>query len=396
MSADSSWLRVPLATTILVQAAVFAGRPMTSYRALELGASTTVVGLVAASFAILPLLMAVPAGRAVDGDRGATFLRAGALLTLLGALGLALAPSLPLLAVGNAVAGVGLLLSAIAAQGIIARRAPTSQHDQAFGWFTVCASIGQLIGPLLSGQAAHGLPGIGGAPQVGLASAVAVAVVLVGVSCGYRPGRRPGRTSVGTVAAEPRPGLLTLLRMRGMSPAMLASLSLLTCVDLLTAFLPVLAEERGISPATVGWLLALRALASIGSRLIVARLAACFGRRWVMVGSMAVAAVALLFLTSPSTTSVLVALMIVVGFALGMGQPLTMSWVAGLVPETSRSTALAVRLGANRAGQVVVPAVAGVVAGASGAGGVFVLTAVMLSGAGAGVLLSRPSIAGEE
>lgn len=399
MSAPSSWLRVPLATTVLVQAAVFAGRPMTSYRALELGASTTVVGLVAASFAVLPLLVAVPAGRAVDGDRAANFLRTGALLTLIGQLGLALAPSLTLLAVGNAVAGVGLLLSAVAAQGIIARRAPTSQHDKAFGWFTVCASIGQLVGPLLSGQAEHGLPGIGGGPQAGLAAAVAVAVVLVGVSFSYQPGR-PARTAGVDAAADPapvpRPGLLTLLRMRGMSPAILASLSLLTCVDLLTAFLPVLAEERGISPATVGWLLALRALASIGSRLVVARLAARYGRRWVMVGSMGVAAVALLFLTSPSTTGVLVVFMILVGFALGMGQPLTMSWVVGLVPETSRSTALAVRLGANRAGQVVVPTAAGVVAGAAGAGGVFVLTAVMLSGAGAGVLLSRPPIVDEE
>ncbi|MPZ62846.1 MAG: MFS transporter [Propionibacteriales bacterium] len=390
MRREAGWLYLLLGGTVLVQAAVFAGRPMTTYRALELGASTTVVGLIVASFAVVPLVLAVPAGRGVDGNRARAFLRYGAGLSLLGAVALAAAPSLLLLALGNAVAGVGLLLSAIAAQGIIARRAPSEDHDRAFGLFTVAASVGQLIGPVLSGAAASHLPG---GPRAGLAAASLLAVLLLVVSLAYRQSERAASREPGT---DPAPGtdgnparLLGMIRTRGMSPAMLASLSLLTCVDLITAFLPVLAQERGISPATVGWLLALRAFASIVSRLMVARLAARWGRRWVLVGSMVVAAVALVLFTLGSATAVLVALMLVAGFALGLGQPLTMSWVVGLVPERSRATALALRLGANRAGQVAVPAAAGVVAGLGGAAGVFVLTGVMLTGAATGVLLSR-------
>lgn len=388
------WLRMLLLATVLVQAAVFAGRPMTTYRALELGASTFVVGLVAASFAVIPLVIALPAGRGVDGDRARSFLRYGAVLSLVGAVGLAVAPSLPLLALGNAVAGVGLLLSAIATQGIIARRAPVHDHDRAFGRFTVAASVGQLVGPLLSGFAVAAVPASLG-PRAGLAASAVLALLLVVVSFAYQTPSTPRATHPAQGAGpgavpEARSALVAMMRTRGMSPAVLASLSLLTCVDLVTAFLPVLAQERGIAPATVGWLLALRALASIGSRLMVARLAARWGRRPVLVASMSLAAAALLVLAADSTLVLLVVLMLVAGFALGIGQPLTMSWVVSLVPETSRATALALRLGANRAGQVAVPVVAGVVAGVGGAAGVFVLTAVMLSGAGAGVLLSRP------
>lgn len=385
-----------LAATVLVQSAVFAGRPMTSYRALELGADTLGVGLVVACFAALPLVLAIPAGRGVDGNHAIGLLRTGAVCTLVGPLVMAAAGSLPLLAVGNVVAGTGLLLSAVSAQGLIARDAAQSDHDRAFGLFTVAASVGQLVGPLVSGLVAHLFHGTGRGSQAGLASAAVLGVALVSLTLTYRddPAIRDwaGQRHLSEDSSEPgaSPGVATMLRARGMQPAMLASLSLLTAVDLITAFLPVLAEDRGISAATVGWLLALRALASIASRLLVARLAQRWGRRAVLTVSMLLAAAMILTIPTSSATGILVLVMLVAGFTLGIGQPLTMSWVTTLVPPRSRATALAVRLSANRVGQVVVPATAGAVAGAAGPGGVFVLTASLLTVASAGVLTSRP------
>lgn len=391
-----------MVATVLVQAAVFAGRPMTSYRALDLGASTLEVGVVVAAFAVLPLILAVPAGRGVDGDRAVVLLRTGAACSLAGALTMAMAGSLITLAVGNMVAGIGLLLSAVSVQGLIARRSARAGHDRAFGLFTVAASVGQLIGPLLSGTAAHQVARSNGGhgPQSGLLVAAGLAGLLLVVALAYRDEQHESRRRGDTTrparvdgSAEPGPtGVVTILRTRGMQPAMLASLALLTAVDLITAFLPVLAEERGISTRTVGWLLALRALASIASRLLVARFAARWGRRHVIAVSMLLAAVMLLVLPVSPFTSLLVVLMLVAGFSLGIGQPLTMSWVSGLVSERSRATALAVRLGANRVGQVLVPTAAGAVAGMAGTGGVFVLTGGLLSIASVGVLVSRPDV----
>ena len=55
-----------------------------------------------------------------------------------------------------------------------------------------------------------------------------------------------------------------ILRMPGMGPAMLASLTVLVALDILVVYLPALGEERGMTPATVGALLACRAGASMG------------------------------------------------------------------------------------------------------------------------------------
>jgi len=312
---------------------------------------------------------------------------------------MSVAGSLGSLVLGNVVAGTGLLLSAISAQGIIARRAEAADRDRAFGLFTVAASMGQLVGPLVSGMTAHRVASAAGgdSPRAGLLSAAALAGLLVVVAVAYREqDGGVGHTEKGAAARVSGEGssghtaISQMLTTRGMPPAMLASLALLTAVDLITAFLPVLAEERGLTPQTVGWLLALRALASIASRLLVARLAARWGRRLVLVASMAVAAAMLAVLPVVSVLGALIALMLVIGFMLGIGQPLTMSWVIGLVPERSRATALAVRLGANRVGQVLVPVAAGAVAGVAGTGGVFVLTASLLCFGSAGVLVSRP------
>lgn len=66
------------------------------------------------------------------------------------------------------------------------------------------------------------------------------------------------------------------------------------------------------------------------------------------------------------------------GFAMGIGQPATMAWVSRISAPKSRGLAIAVRLTANRLGQVFVPAVAGVVAGAS-VGSVFYMLAALLA-----------------
>jgi hypothetical protein len=65
------WLGRILVTLVLTQAATFLARPVTSYRALALGADERVIGLITASFAVIPLVVAVPLGRVADRDPGA-------------------------------------------------------------------------------------------------------------------------------------------------------------------------------------------------------------------------------------------------------------------------------------------------------------------------------------
>lgn len=370
---DNSWLLQLLAASTITHAVIFAARPMTTYRALELDASGFQVGLLASSFAIVPLLFAVAIGRGVDGTRARFFLRMGAVAQALGAVGLWQSSSLVGLALANVVLGLGMLATIVAVQGLLARRASEHQHDRVFGLFTVAVSAGQFVGPPVAVYAAEAWQP--GGPSSGLFSAVVLAglgIVLLLRVCSHPEDR------VDRKHQEERDAVWLILSRRGMPAAMVASLALLVAVDLLTIFLPLYGEEKGISPSTVGWLLAARAFASLTSRLMVARLSALVGRRRLLLLSMVGTAASFAALPFAASAVPLLLLMLVAGFVVGLGQPLTMTLVAGLVEPHSRATALGLRIGANRLGQVLLPGAAGLLASAAGAGGVFLLLAVMV------------------
>lgn len=80
----------------------------------------------------------------------------------------------------------------------------------------------------------------------------------------------------------------------------------------------------------------------------------------------------------------------VLGFCLGVGQPLSMTTVVQAAPAGARSTALALRLTGNRLGQVAAPASAGLIAGVAGVAAPFVMLGVLLF-LSAGVALRTPS-----
>ena len=78
----------------------------------------------------------------------------------------------------------------------------------------------------------------------------------------------------------------------------------------------------------------------------------------------------------------LIVLVGIAGLALGVGQPLTMSWLAETTPTGYRETAMSLRLMANRVGQVALPGAIGLVAAGAGVAGVLGVTAAGLITAG--------------
>jgi MFS family permease len=78
----------------------------------------------------------------------------------------------------------------------------------------------------------------------------------------------------------------------------------------------------------------------------------------------------------------LAALVVLLGLGLGVGQPLTMSWLAEIAPPGLRGRAMSLRLTGNRLGQVVIPSAVGLVAAGVGAAGVLWATAAALAAVG--------------
>lgn len=137
--------------------------------------------------------------------------------------------------------------------------------------------------------------------------------------------------------------------------AMLASIAVLLSVDLLIAYLPVLGEQRGIPLRDRGLLLAVRAAASVVSRLLMGALVRSLGVGRLLWRSMVVPAVLVGILPFVSGHEMLTAIMILLGIGLGMGQPLSLAWITAIVPPDRRGAAVGLRLSGNRLGQLVAP-----------------------------------------
>jgi MFS family permease len=381
------WLGRILVTLVLTQAATFLARPVTSYRALALGADERVIGLITASFAVIPLLVAVPLGRVTDRRRPVGMLAAGVVLLAASYLLLGLAGSLAELALWSALLGLGHLALILAAQSLIAQQSDDRQHDRDFGLMAAAVSLGQLIGPVLGGLVLSAGAGPDGSLEGATTRAFLVAAGLAtlalpacfGTGTAAGSGRDPG-------AEAGRPMRATdIVRAPGVPAGMFASAAILAAVDIITAYLPVIGERNGIGPAVVGALLSLRAAASILSRLLIPPMVRALGRVRLIAVSAAGSALAMGVLPVPDEAAALAVVLVVAGFFLGIGQPLTMSLIVQAVPDDARGTALAIRLFGNRVGQVATPAVAGLVAGAAGIAAAFWLLGGLLAVAAATV-----------
>ncbi|CAM5399816.1 MULTISPECIES: MFS transporter [Streptomyces] len=366
------------------QGAVSMARPAVSYRALALGADERAVGVIAGVYALLPLFAAVPLGRRTDHGRCAPLLPAGVVLIAAGCALSGLAGSLWAMALWSGVMGLGHLCFVIGAQSLVARQSAPYEQDRNFGHFTIGASLGQLVGPVAAGAL------IGG-PDMARSSALALVVAGAGAAVAFTSlWRIEDRTAVDSRASSGgRVPVGGILRARGVPAGMLISLSVLSATDVLTAYLPVVGEHRGIAPSVIGVLLGLRAGATIACRLVLTPLLRLLGRPALLTVTCLLAALLCAGVALPVPVWALGVMLTVLGFCLGVGQPLSMTTVVQAAPAEARSTALALRLTGNRLGQVAAPAAAGLVAGLAGVAAPFVMLGTLLL-VSSGVALRSP------
>ncbi|WP_405611182.1 MFS transporter [Streptomyces sp. NBC_00076] len=386
---NRGWLLRLVIAFSFAQGAVSMARPAVSYRALALGADERAIGVIAGVYALLPLFAAVPLGRRTDHGRCAPLLPAGVVLISGGCAMSGAANSLWAMAIWSGVMGLGHLCFVIGAQSLVARQSAPHEQDRNFGHFTIGASLGQLVGPIAAGAL------IGGRDMAGT-SALALVVAGAGAAVAFTSlWRIEDRTTVKSRNSQgDRVPVQRILRARGVPAGIFVSLSVLSATDILTAYLPVVGEHRGIAPSVIGLLLSLRAAATIACRLVLTPLLRMLGRSLLLTVTCALAAVLCAGIALPVPVWALAVILAALGFCLGVGQPLSMTTVVQAAPDAARSTALALRLTGNRLGQVAAPAAAGLVAGVAGVAAPFVMLGALLL-LSAGTALRAPTPPGD-
>jgi MFS family permease len=370
------WAKPLLLSSTLTQATIYVLRPMITYRAIELDANAAQVGLIAALYALFPVILALQFGSWVGKLGEAKFIIYGTVAMMFTSVALVFANSLVTLGIATAAAGLAHLACMVGGQSMVALRAPRESYDKYFGFYTFSASVGHLIGPVIASIVA----GSDGTLPKSTSNAFLLATVLTIIALvpvirwrNERPTVVGKQNSEGTFRAA-----INLAKRPGIMAAIYISLAISSVADVLVVFLPLFGTENNFSPYAIGAILAIRAGTTMLSRLFLGRLSDRFSTFQLLWWSTIISLVCCVAMAFAHTPVTLGAIVFIAGFSLGVGQPLTMSLVSQKTESSERALAVSARLMGNRFGQFLVPAAAGSIAAASGAGAVFIALAILL------------------
>jgi len=359
-------------------------RITTSYRVLELGLPVEWIGVVATSFAIFPIFLAVQVGRYIDRNHDADALRIGSVLCVIAAIGLLYIAATPLVIMCfMVVAGVGHLFLMASHQMLCVRAAGEKSRDSVFGNFLMVTGIGQGLGPFIVGW-------VGGDARVPdtwtlYMIALVSAVTIVAISLFITPDRHAPQRN----RNEAPMSLGTLLRINGFVTVLIASVITMSAQDLIVVYLPLLGNERNIGVSDIGWMLTVRSITAVISRIGYSQLVAVVGRVRLTFITMALSGVAFIIMALPVSISVLYVACAVLGLGLGLASALSLTSVVELAPPAARGTALSLRITGNRIGQASIPSLGSLVVAAAGAAGVLGLIGLALIVSGISVQVVR-------
>jgi MFS family permease len=376
---------LPLMTTaVLEQTVVNIVRVTTTYRAVELGLSVVWLGVISAAIAILPLILAVSVGRFIDRGHLLPTARLGAGLLCIACGGFAVWPTLTGLLLFTALLGLGHLMLVISQQVLCTTDPTPGALERMIGHYMVANAVGQGLGPYIVGL----IGGDASVPPTQLLFWIGFAgsFLMFAAALLLQPGG-PMRERADK-GAKPMP-LIDILRLPGLSVILFVGVTVVSAQDLIVVYLPFLGAERGLAVEVVGTLLAVRAMASVASRFLFARLNQIMGHRWLMLSSVLASAISFGAISVPLSVATMTVVVGVAGFALGIAITATIAALLNLATAETRGTANSLRIMGNRAGQLVIPFSVGVIAGFAGAAAIFVIIGVSLGVSAAVMAVGR-------
>jgi len=363
-----------VALTILTHTAFNGSRMLVSLYAIQLHASAFTVGTLMSSFALLPMLLAVGAGRLIDrvGARWPMF--AASFTVALGVLLPFIWPSLWMLYAASTLIGTGFMVFHVAVNQVVGAIGRAEDRAANFSWLALGFSVSSSLGPLVTGFAIDAI----GHVRTFLLLFLFPLMPLI-VNWLNRPAL-PQAKERKTDAGESR--VMDLLHNGPLRRVFIASGLLNMAWDLYTFVMPIYGSRIGLSASTIGAVMGSFAISIFAVRLLLPLLIRRV-RPWQVIGA-ALLISAAVYCVFPLFTSVplLVALSCVLGLGLGCSQPMVMALLYNTSPPGRQGEAVGVRTTVMNASSTALPLASGALGAAVGMGPVFWSMAALL-GAGA-------------
>jgi MFS family permease len=342
---------LPLLQLILVSLmahlALAGSRITTSLYALSLHSSEFTVGILIALFSLLPMMLAVSAGRLVD--------RVGIMKPMLGGclsmtIGCALpgfVGGLPVLYLAALFIGTGFMAVQVVSQHTVGAMSVTEKRSTNFSWLALGYSISGFCGPVIAGLVIdHARHGIGYIVFCGFAMA-ALMLTAYGRLKRIQLTRHEEKAAGGTA--------LDLFRDIEMRRIYVVGTLLSSAWDLFTFVMPIHGSRLGFSASTIGLILGCFSAATFTVRLAMPWISRRFTEWQVLTSALSLAVLCyVLFpiMRQPATMMVVAAIL---GLAVGSSQPNMLALLHHSAPRGRAGEAVGIRITIGNACQVLLP-----------------------------------------
>ncbi|HEY5291053.1 MAG TPA: MFS transporter [Burkholderiales bacterium] len=352
-----------IALTVLTHTVFNGSRMLVSLYAIHLHASPFTVGALMSSFALLPMVLAVSAGRLIDrvGARWPMF--AASLAVALGVLLPFIWPRLGTLYAATTLIGTGFMVFHVAVNQVVGTIGGAQDRAANFSWLALGFSTSGSLGPLLTGFAIDSI----GHVQTFLLLFLfpLVPLILLWLNRPALPRARERKADAG----EPR--IIDLLRSRDLRRVFIASGLLSMGWDLYTFVIPIYGSRIGLSASTIGAIMGTFAVATFAVRLVMPLLVRRV-REWpTITAALLISAGSYCLFPFFTSVALLMTLSFVLGIGLGCAQPMVMALLYSTSPPGRQGEAVGVRTTVMNASSTTLPLAFGALGAALGMGPVF-------------------------
>jgi predicted MFS family arabinose efflux permease len=333
--------------TVLSHIGFVGSRITVSLSAISGGATPMTIGVLMALYAVIPMILAVPAGRLVDRVGAFRPIAVAGAVVVAGMLLPFFSHELPVLFVSATVVGTAFMMQHIALNHVIGHLGEPQQRAVNFSWFALGYSASGFLGPLLAGFAIDFAGHRAAFLMLALPPAAGTALLL------WKRGV-PRSPHEAKADAAPR-RLADLLRNPRLLPVFLFSGLLATGWDMYAFVVPIYGTRIGLSASTIGIVMSSFALATFVVRLAMPTLARRLSEWTVVCAALAIAGTAYSMFPLVTQVPLLIALSFLLGLGLGCAQPMIMAALYAASPPGRQGEVVGMRTTMINASQTFMP-----------------------------------------
>jgi MFS family permease len=360
--------------------------PLIPLLAENFGAAPSEIGFTVGAFGLIGVFLSIPLGGLIDRVGPKRMLVFGVIGNIANAAILLHTSTIFELIIAQMIAGLAFTLIIVGSQALFSKMLDPREREKAFGLLTVGASIGQGIGPVFGGFLVERFDYRTAFYLVLIFSSMGL--LVLGIR-GIKESNSLKRSYsffqdarlAGGLALNPQVMIILMF-----------TFVVLFAVNLNSSFLPVLLRGEGLKESSIGSLLSVFAVTSIGIRLFFSNLLAFANRKKIIAFAMGTIVVGVGLIPSMSSLMGFAMALLIYGLGFGITQPLSMVMIADLTDPNLSGLAMGLRFTVIMAANLLSPVILGFTVDIIGLKSVFYFAAFVVSITAIYILVIRPGL----